>query len=243
MTEFFTQIESEEIRDALDILNERDSEMDVTERAPISFDLSGRSSAGTGSTDPTEVREWRAYCAIHRPNRDTQPKRAILELELFDENAIISTRSSIKPPVPRIFRSAFDDPDRLDMRPGMQSDQTVQPSEEDLFESTVSLVQPLKAMVRLRKQEEKQRMHQNRQKGGGQPSGKAGKAGNNQSTRHGELHIVQLLTQVDEQFRRADDLSTFSKVRISYVVPLDCGSLTLCSKLDYGGIAQRIDRV
>jgi hypothetical protein len=212
MTELFTETESENLRDALEIVTERDNEADPLELSPISFDLSGRGSPGSGTTGPTSRRNWKAYCALHRPNRAKQPHRLILELEIFDEDIILSTPSS-KAPSP-IFRSAFDDPDRTsdgaDTRPGLRSDETIQPSEEDLFESTVSLVQPLKAMVRLRKQREKLRMQQNTSRTS------SAKAGINDSIRHGELLVVQLLTQIDDEFKRADDLSQFLKVRPSH---------------------------
>lgn len=200
LTELFAPDEAENLRDAIEMLEERDAESESAEQAPVSFEISGRGSPGTGNTGPKSQRPWKAYCAIHRPNRTALPRRAILELELLDDFPAAATPP---PGPPQIFRSAFDDPDSTygDSRPGMPSDAVVEPSEEDLFESTVSLVQPLKEMVRLKKQRARQAAN------GGTPS-LPGRRNN-----HSELHVVQLLSQVDEQLQKAEDLPTFLKVR------------------------------
>lgn len=205
LTQLFTEAEADNLRDAIETLSEKD-EADGNE-TPVSFELAGRGARGTGNTGPTSQRPWKAYCALHRPNRKTQPQRAVLELELLDEYPIPVRPASKAPP---IFRSAFDDPDSPsnqadDKRPGMPTDATIQPSEEDSFESTVSLVQPLKEMVRLKKQRA-------RQKAQGITTGKE-----KNNARHGELHVVQLLSQVDEQLQKAEDLPTFLKVSHVFV--------------------------
>lgn len=72
---------------------------------------------------------------------------------------------------------------------GMKSEGVTDPTEEDLRLSTVSLVKPLRALARFKN--------------------KSGKA-----NRTSETDVVGLLSQINEQLAKAEDLAVFLKVRI-----------------------------
>lgn len=199
------------------MLDEQDAEVTTGERAPHAFEMSGRSS-------PTQLhsagRPWSAYCAVHRPD-PLKPKRAILELESLDD-FVDATASASRPPTP-----PHDAPFDRDQRGGMMSDETIEPTSYDLLESTVSAVQPLKEMVRLRRRRERDlRKAMERERTSMDEEGVLGGRGASPNplkgkptiqrddvvARKSDLHIVQLLGQVEDQMERAVDLDMFYKV-------------------------------
>lgn len=145
----------------------------------MTFTISGQGQPGTANSRDGEGRlAWQAHCALHRPDRATQPNRAVLELELVDDTINpISTVSS--------------EPILEDERGGMAqkgSEHGMNPTEEELRESTISIIKPLRALARVRTTSAK---------------------------RHGRADVdsVALLGQIGEQLDRAKDLQTFLKVR------------------------------
>lgn len=115
---------------------------------------------------------------MHRPSPDTRPQLYILELELIEDQ------------VNPLATVSAETPD-VEEREGMAYDELVEPSPEDLVQSTVSLVKPLRALARIR----------NRRRGNGA-----------KAREPNETDFVGLLSQVNEQLARANDLKTFAKL-------------------------------
>ncbi|ORY73094.1 hypothetical protein BCR35DRAFT_281817 [Leucosporidium creatinivorum] len=177
LTAIFDEDEVDILLEALDTLDERDSDPHETERGPITFTLSGQGQPGgtVDSRDGEGRLAWQAHCALHRPNRGKQPNRAVLELELVDD--------SINP-----LSTVSSEPIAEDERGGMsqRGDHGNDPTEEELLESTVSMIKPLRALARVRTKSAKR-------------NGRA------------EVDVVSLLAQINEQLDRAQDLQTFLK--------------------------------
>lgn len=87
---------------------------------------------------------------------------------------------------------AEGEPDVDEEKEGLPYDVLVQPSQQDLVQSTVSLVKPLRALARIR----------NKRRG----------AGSATAREPNETDFVGLLSQVNEQLSRAHDLKTFAKL-------------------------------
>lgn len=175
---FLTEDEADTLAEALEILDERDEDAGNTETGPHNFQLSGFGVPGTGDDGPgSESRaEWTAYGALHRPDRVKYPLRAILELELMEDHLSPLTTVSEKPST-------------AEEKGGMPSCGIIEPTEQELLLSTVSLVKPLRALTR----------HKNKKARGGKASSS-------------EMDVVGLLSQINEQMAKADDLETFLKV-------------------------------
>lgn len=140
--EFLDEAEADVLLDAIDSLDERDADKDNTDLMPINFQLSGFGLAGTGIAAGAHNRgrvEWTCHAAIHRPNRDTQPMRLILELESVDDRLYPLQTDDDNPPL---------DPSEKE---GMSSSHESEPTEEDLIASTVSIVKPLRALSRMKR--------------------------------------------------------------------------------------------
>ena len=174
--------EIDSLLDALDALDEREEDPDNTELAPIYFELSGFGLPGTDTSDPHSPARlaWDAYAALHRPSPEKRPKLYILELELIDDQ------------VNPLQTIAEGEPDVDEEKEGLPYDVLVQPSQQDLVQSTVSLVKPLRALARIR----------NKRRG----------AGSATAREPNETDFVGLLSQVNEQLSRAHDLKTFAKL-------------------------------
>ena len=161
--------------------------------------------------------EWSCWAAIHRPARHTQSRRVILELEHIDDQ--INPLSTVPPPTPPAPTSGTSATDSTEIPAGLVDEAArtgsskpapgqlyppnderegiseVQPSEEDLLQSTVSLVKPLRALARLK---------------GRRNARRAGTTARQPS----EVDIVQLLQQINEQLQQADDLEVFLKTTV-----------------------------
>lgn len=177
LSEFLNEDESDTLQEALEQLDDRDEDSANTDTGPFNFQLSGFGVPGTGDDGPgSDSRvEWTAYCAIHRPDRLNYPTRAILELELMEDH--------LNP-----LTTASEQPSTAEEKGGMPSCGIIEPTEQDLLLSTVSLVKPLHALARLRN--------------------KRARGGNSRN----EMDVVALLSQINEQMSKADDLQSFLKV-------------------------------
>ena len=80
--------------------------------------------------------------------------------------------------------------ERGGMTRGGEDEDDFQPTEEDLAKSTMNLAQPLRALQRFKKR-----------------AARGGRRGNE------ELDVVGLLSQINEQFAKADELEDFLQVR------------------------------
>jgi hypothetical protein len=166
------------LEEALEQLDERDEDSGNTDTGSFNFQLSGFGIPGSGDAGlgSSSRAEWRAYCAVHRPDRIKFPNRAILELELMDDLLNpLTTESEL--------------PSTQEEKGGMESCGILQPTEDDLLLSTVSLVKPLRALARLKV--------------------KRARGGSATST---EMDVVALLSQINEQMAKADDLQSFLKI-------------------------------
>lgn len=120
----------------MDALDEREADTSNTEQGPVSFELSGFGSPGTDTSDPHSPArlEWHCHAALHRPSSN-RPNLHILELELVDDQ--------VNP-----LRTVPED--EMPERHGMDYDEVLEPSEEALRASTVSMIKPLRALARIR---------------------------------------------------------------------------------------------
>lgn len=178
LAEYLNEDESDALLEALEQLDERDEDSGNTDTGPFNFQLAGFGIPGSGDAGlgSGSRAEWRAYCAIHRPDRLNHPTRAILELELMDDLLNpLSAESEI--------------PATAEEKGGMESCGIVEPTEQDLLLSTVSLVKPLRALARSKAK---------RARGG--------------SSGNSDLDVVALLSQINEQMSKADDLQSFLKI-------------------------------
>jgi hypothetical protein len=155
--------------------------------------------------------EWRCHAAIHRPDRLNQPQRVVLELELIDDQFASSSsfiafpsctdHHSSQNPISTAESEPYTAEEQVGLAGDGDFDGGINPTHEDLMESTVSIVRPLRTLARIR---EKQR-----------------RKGRKQSSRVGEMDVVGLLGQINDQMSRAEDLETFLKVRLpSPIFPL-----------------------
>lgn len=199
--------EIDTLLDAIDSIEEREDEhsdsddngTDSTEtddQGPIYFELSGQGMPGTDPSDSYGRLRWDCHCALHRPDPAGQPSRYILELELTDDEVnplktdISSNGGSLG--------AGVEGDDEEEMH-GMDLDRHPQPSAEDLTESTVSLVKPLRALTRMRNRRGKR------------------------TSRPTETDFVGLLSQINDQLNKAQELPAFLKVCYA----LSVGSLVL----------------
>ncbi|BGP13468.1 hypothetical protein JCM10213v2_001388 [Rhodosporidiobolus nylandii] len=183
LSDILDEDEFDVLLDALETLDDRDADLENDESGPYTFNLSGRGIPGSGDADAQsrECSEWTCHAAIHRPSRASKPKRVVLELELVDDIINPLTTVSSEPFTPD-ERGTY-------MQPGENG---IDPTEQELIESTVSIVRPLRTLARLR--EKQKRKGRKRQAG------------------LGEMDIMGLLGQINDQLGKADDLETFLKV-------------------------------
>ncbi|KAM0790366.1 hypothetical protein ACM66B_003249 [Microbotryomycetes sp. NB124-2] len=186
-THILSETEADVLEDAIDMLDERDEDPDDDEIGPVYFELAGQGLPGSDPNDTTPGNQnrlqWQAHCALHRPNRQDQPERLILELELTDDQINpLSTQDA--------EAVSFED------RGGMQYHGNVNPTEEDLAASTISMVKPLRAMTRSRNR----RTQRKRQSS--------------------DTDVVGLLSQINEQLGKANELPSFMKLVASIFAEL-----------------------
>ncbi|GAA5980690.1 hypothetical protein JCM11641_000177 [Rhodosporidiobolus odoratus] len=184
LTQLFDEDEAEALQDAIESLQDRDADETNDEVGPYTFLLSGQGIPGTGDTDAQsrERFEWECHAAIHRPSPASQPDRFVLELELADDQLNPLTTVASESMLPE---------ERGSFLSSEESDNGINPTAEDLLESTVSIVKPLRALTRMREKRRK--------------NGRKGKG-------LGEVDIVGLLSQINDQLSKAENLETFLKV-------------------------------
>ncbi|GAA5932099.1 uncharacterized protein JCM15063_001119 [Sporobolomyces koalae] len=188
LTDLLTEDEADALFDALDAVDDRDNDPSNEETGPYNFTLSGVGLPGTGTRDAQspERLEWTCHAAIHRPARETRPKLIVLELELVDDQ--LNPLSTISAePITADERVGFAEPELYGEK-GL-----INPSEAELHESTVSLAKPLRVLARAKATQARRR---NR----------------NTSRAMGELDVLGLLGQINEQLGKAEDLGSFLKI-------------------------------
>jgi hypothetical protein len=170
--------ELEVLLDALDTLDERDHDSTISEAGPVGITLSGYGLPGTDSStdaNSTTRLQWTCHAALHRPNRAEKPERFVVELELVDDQVNPLTTIVAEPVTPG-------------ERGGMaDSDYGEHATPEQLLESTVSMVKPLRALTRMKNK-------------------RRGKKGAS------DMDVVALLSQITDQLNRASDMKTFLRV-------------------------------
>ncbi|KAM0791116.1 hypothetical protein ACM66B_004403 [Microbotryomycetes sp. NB124-2] len=160
--------------ETLDALDDRQRDPHNLETGPLTIILSGFGLPGTDTSSDahsTDRLEWTCHAAVHRPDK-SRPRRFVLELELVDDQVNPLTTMS---------------EDVLPEERGGISEHGMDPTEEELLESTVSIIRPLRALTRVKRSRRTKR---------GQP----------------HVDVVALLTQVTDQLNKTDDLSTFLKI-------------------------------
>lgn len=188
LTHLLPEDEVDALFDALDAVDERDNDPSNEETGPYTFTLSGFGLPGTGTRDAQspERLEWTCHAAVHRPTRKTRPKLVVLELELVDDQ--LNPLNTIPDePMTEDERVGFAEPEMYGEK-GL-----INPSEAELLESTVSLAKPLRVLARAKATQARRR--------------------NKQASRAmGEMDILGLLGQINEQLGKAEDLAGFLKV-------------------------------
>ncbi|GAA5836366.1 hypothetical protein JCM9279_000365 [Rhodotorula babjevae] len=186
LTDVLSEDEGDALRDAIDALDERDEDPSNDEQGPYTFTLSGRGNPGTAQDDAqSRARlEWTCHAAIHRPSPERQPKRLVLELELVDDQVNPLTTESSEP-VATEDRGGMADVD------GEKPNNGINPSQDDLVESTVSIARPLRMLARGKSTRLRRR-----------------------KVRRGmdDLDVVGLLSQINDQLSKTDELETFLKI-------------------------------
>ncbi|GAA6008926.1 uncharacterized protein JCM10292_006565 [Rhodotorula paludigena] len=186
LSHLLSEDESDALRDAIDALDERDEDESNEEVGPYTFSLSGRGVPGTSSDDAQSRKrlEWTCHAAIHRPDRARQPKRVILELELMDDQFNPLTTVSSEP-ISSDERGGMGNPEDY-------GENGINPTEADLIESTVSIAKPLRMLARHKTTRTRRRNPQRRSLE--------------------EMDVVGLLSQINDQLAKTDDLETFLKI-------------------------------
>ncbi|KPV74094.1 uncharacterized protein RHOBADRAFT_28493 [Rhodotorula graminis WP1] len=186
LTDVLSEDEGDALRDAIDALDERDEDPGNDEAGPYTFTLSGRGNPGTAQDDAqSRARlEWTCHAAIHRPSPERQPKRLVLELELVDDQVNPLTTESSEP-------VATEDRGGMVDVAGEDPNNGINPSEDDLIESTVSIARPLRMLARGKSTRVRRR-----------------------KVRRGldDLDVVGLLSQINDQLSKTDELETFLKI-------------------------------
>jgi len=184
-------------------VDERDNDPSNEETGPYTFTLSGFGLPGTGTRDAQspERLEWTCHAAVHRPTRKTRPNLVVLELELVDDQ--LNPLNTIPDePMTEDERVGFAEPEMYGEKG------VINPTEAELLESTVSLAKPLRVLARAKATQARRR--------------------NKQASRAmGEMDILGLLGQINEQLGKAEDLASFLKVRSPSPLP----SFALCADL------------
>lgn len=197
LTDLLDPDEADALFDALASLSDSDP-------SPYNFQLSGFGMPNTsldarhGDADNEGRIDWTCHAALHRP--DPNGSRAILELELVED--------AINP-----LTTESQDPND-DTREGLDryDDEDDEPTEEDLLESTVSLVRPLRALQRWKGRSSRTNAVDARRMERRSSATQTGGFARNRPRRKQELDVVGLLAQINEQLDKAEELDTFLKV-------------------------------
>ncbi|GAA6061898.1 hypothetical protein JCM10212_004716 [Sporobolomyces blumeae] len=188
LTNLLPEDEADALFDAIDAVDERDNDPSNEETGPYTFTLSGFGLPGTGTRDAQspERLEWTCHAAVHRPARSTRPKLIVLELELVDDQ-LNPLNTVPDEPMTEDERVGFAEPEAYGEKG------VINPSEAELIESTVSLAKPLRVLARAKATQARRR--------------------NRQASRAmGEMDILGLLGQINEQLGKAEDLASFLKI-------------------------------
>lgn len=199
LRDFLEILEPDEVdalEDALDALDDRDQHSSSNEVGPYTFTLSGQGIPGSGNGSEAQAISpfaWSCHSAIHRPCRSTNLKRVILELELIEDMFNPLSTESHEP---------FAADERVGQgRTADNGEGAMNPSEEELMESTASIVRPLRTLSKISKK---------RQRKGRKPK-----------TTLGEYDAFSLIDSIDDQMSKAENLATFLKVRfLLFSIPL-----------------------
>ncbi|TKA54005.1 hypothetical protein B0A53_03287 [Rhodotorula sp. CCFEE 5036] len=187
-SELLSEDETDVLLDAIDALDERDADETNEEVGPYTFILSGQGEPGSGTTDAhaRDRLQWSCHAAIHRPNPTQQPERLILELELVDDQVNpLQTRS--QEPLTPDERGGLGNPEDY-------GENGINPTEEELIESTVSIIKPLRQLTRNRNARSSRRR------------------GRGARRTDDDVDVVGLLSQINDQLSKADDLDVFLKI-------------------------------
>lgn len=124
-------------------------------------------------SDSPDRPEVHLHASLHRPEPAKRPSRTLLELELVDDvrNPLKQDRLPASPEELNKDRRLHDPP--REQRHGMD------PTADEIYRSTVSLMKPIRALNKKR------------------------------SRREPEINMVQLVFQIEEQLRKAKGLETF----------------------------------
>lgn len=186
-TTFLTQESTDTFLDAVDALDDNESPSPDGEEDPEPEPSEDRPEAPSKTLPPPEqftvalsnesVESPRFYASLHRPDPLTCSNRFLLELEPeHDFRFPLTTPCDLSAPAPTDVGAEG----AREARGG--TERQVDPSEEEILRSTVSLMKPLKAIARRR------------------------------SKRAPEINMVQLVYQIEEQLRKANSLEVFLSV-------------------------------
>lgn len=146
----------------------------------MNFTLSGEGVPGTPGAS-IERQQWSCHCAAHRPDPVNRPRRKVLEMELVED---------MYNPVKRVPGAEEEDgtgEDEPKSTISQGEDEGFAPTQDDLLKSMTSLAQPLRALMRFKN--------------------RVARGGTKRTTE--EMDIVGLLSQINGQLARTDDLETF----------------------------------
>ncbi|KAI8456842.1 hypothetical protein BY996DRAFT_4579091 [Phakopsora pachyrhizi] len=174
LSEIFTEPEAQVLCDNIEVCMDSTS---TSEAGPHTFRLTGRGEVGSGTNGRTARQEWTAWCAAHRPEPVSRPRLVIIEFELEGDEINPTLTSSVEP---------LTEEER-----GGMAGKPYEPTEEDVVESTRSVIRPLRALSRLRKK---------------------GKDFSGDS-----VEVLSILGQVNNQFDKAQDMPSFVKMVVGLV--------------------------
>lgn len=192
-TDILSDDEADSLRENLDMLDEP-GQADLIEVGPHHFKLTGRGIDGATLDGPMEPREWTCWCAAHKPDRDNRPNFIALELELENDET-------------NPLRTDNQEP-LMDEERGGMAGEPYEPTAEDLAESTVNVVRPLRGS-----QTKPRRARRT-------TAGATAATPNYLNKSSSSMDVFQVLTQVTEQLSRAEDLASFLKVVVGVIQEL-----------------------
>ncbi|KAK4052641.1 hypothetical protein OIO90_004269 [Microbotryomycetes sp. JL221] len=167
--------EIEILEETLEACDERNKDPHNLETGPLTITLSGFGLPGTDTSSDahsTDRLEWTCHAAIHRPDPANQPNRFVLELELVEDQVNPLTTET---------------EDVLPGERGGISEHGMDPTQEELIDSTVSIIKPLRALTRVKRSRRSRKGQTN-------------------------VDVVALLSQVTDQLNKTDDLNVFLKI-------------------------------
>lgn len=199
LTEMLSDDEADSLRENLDVLDEP-GQSDLIEVGPHHFKLSGQGASGASLDGPQQPTSWTCWCAAHKPDREARPNFIALELELENDEMNPLRTETTEPP--------------LDEERGGMAGEPYEPTAEDLAESTINVVRPLRGVGSTARKP--RRARQGGSSNAPLPSG----GGYLNKAASSSMDVFQVLTQVTEQLSRAEDLGTFLKVVVGIIQEL-----------------------